>query len=78
LLTFLLVVSVAAPALAQVSVIADGDQAELLKGRNPQIAANKKLVFDFLRIALDAGRRRPFVRSGWSACFGMPSVREAQ
>jgi predicted SnoaL-like aldol condensation-catalyzing enzyme len=43
------------PALAQVPVTAAADQAALLKDKNPEMAANKKLVFDFLRIVLNAG-----------------------
>jgi predicted SnoaL-like aldol condensation-catalyzing enzyme len=57
-LAFLLILgALGAPAqaLAQARVIAAKDQAALLKDNSPQLAANKKLVFDFLRIVLNAG-----------------------
>ena len=56
-LAFLLMlgaVGAAAPALAQAPVVAAENQAALLKDKDPQLAANKKVVFDFLRIVLDA------------------------
>lgn len=42
------------PAFAQASVAAAPDQLALLKSSDPREAANKKLVFDFLRVVLDA------------------------
>lgn len=44
-----------APAFAQVPITAAPDQAALLKDRNSQLAANKKLVFDFWRTVIAAG-----------------------
>jgi predicted SnoaL-like aldol condensation-catalyzing enzyme len=54
-LAFFLMLGAAVPALAQVPVTAAADQAALLKDKNPELAANKKLAFDFLRVVLNAG-----------------------
>lgn len=43
-----------APGFAQVPVTPAPDQLALLKSSDPREAANKKLVFDFLRVILDA------------------------
>ena len=45
---------VAAPALAQVDPRPAADQAALIKSTDPQLAANKKLVYDFWREVLEA------------------------
>jgi predicted SnoaL-like aldol condensation-catalyzing enzyme len=52
----LLAVSLTAwtPVFAQVPVTPAPDQLALLKSSDPREAANKKLVFDFLRVVLDA------------------------
>lgn len=42
------------PAFAQVPVTPAQDQLGLLKSKDPKLAANKKLVFDFWRTVLDA------------------------
>ena len=47
-----------APSAAPVSalpVVAAADQMELLKSKDPRLAKNKKLVFDFWREVLEAG-----------------------
>lgn len=46
----------AAPALAQVPVEPAIDQAALLKSDSAVLAANKRLVYDFWRTVLEAGR----------------------
>lgn len=52
----LVLLSFAGSAWAQVPVTAAADQQKLLASSDPQLAANKKLVYDFARIIL-AGRR---------------------
>jgi hypothetical protein len=42
------------PVLAQVPVTPAPNQLALLKSGDPREAANKKLVFDFLRVVIDA------------------------
>lgn len=46
----------AAPGLAQVPVVPAADQTVLLKSESDALAANKRLVYDFWRIVLEAGR----------------------
>jgi predicted SnoaL-like aldol condensation-catalyzing enzyme len=45
-----------APVLAQVPPTAVADQLPLLKSKDPQLAANKKLVFDMYRTIVNAGQ----------------------
>ncbi len=45
-----------APAFAQVEVTAGASQQAMLRSDDPALAANKRLVFDFWRIVLDAHR----------------------
>jgi predicted SnoaL-like aldol condensation-catalyzing enzyme len=54
---FILLTAMIAPvaAWAQVPVKATTDQTSLLASSNPQIAANKRLVYDFWREVLEAG-----------------------
>jgi predicted SnoaL-like aldol condensation-catalyzing enzyme len=54
---FILLTAMIAPAAAwaQVPVKAATDQTSLLASSNPQIAANKRLVYDFWREVLEAG-----------------------
>ena len=55
-LSMLFLVMFCAPALAQVEVTAGPSQEAMLRSDDPKLAANKRLVFDFWRIALDARR----------------------
>ncbi len=55
LLFLLIAVAVATPAFAQAPVMVDMNQQALLESDDPQLAANKKLVYDFWRIVLRAG-----------------------
>jgi predicted SnoaL-like aldol condensation-catalyzing enzyme len=50
----LLAICSALPALAQVPVTAHPDQHRLLASANPQLASNKKLVYDFYRTVIVA------------------------
>lgn len=50
-----LMLAVTPPALAQVPVTAAPDQLALLKSEDPQLAANKRLVFDFWREVFEGG-----------------------
>lgn len=43
------------PSLAQVPVVASGDQTKFLISSDPKLAANKKLVYDFWREVFEAG-----------------------
>ena len=52
----LILVLFSAPALAQVAVTAGPSQETMLRSDDPKLAANKRLVFDFWRIVLDAHR----------------------
>ncbi len=45
----------ALPALAQVSVTANPDHKAMLASKDPKLAANKKLVYDFWREVFEAG-----------------------
>lgn len=49
-----LLLAACSPVFAQVPVTQAPDQLALLKSKDPKLAANKKLVFDFWRIVLDA------------------------
>jgi predicted SnoaL-like aldol condensation-catalyzing enzyme len=53
-LAALLAVLLAMPASAQLPVEVHPDQLRLLESKDPQLAANKKLVFDFWREVLQA------------------------
>lgn len=44
------------PALAQVPVTANPDHKAMLASKDPKLAANKKLVYDFWREVFEAGR----------------------
>lgn len=44
------------PVRAQVPVTAEPDHGKLLASTDPQLAANKRLVYDFWRTVLEAGR----------------------
>ena len=46
---------IAAPAFAQVPVLPSPDQAVLLANADPQLASNKRLVYDFWREVLEGG-----------------------
>ncbi|MDM0059116.1 nuclear transport factor 2 family protein [Variovorax fucosicus] len=52
----LLTVVLSAPALAQTSVTPNPDHASLLGSADPQLAANKRLVYDFWREVFEAGQ----------------------
>ncbi|MBD5603867.1 MAG: nuclear transport factor 2 family protein [Candidatus Eremiobacteraeota bacterium] len=43
------------PVTAQVAVVPTHDQKALLSSKDPRLAQNKKLVYDFWRIVLEAG-----------------------
>ena len=53
-LLVLFMLGAAVPAYAQVPVTAAPDQAAQLQDKDPKLAANKKIVYDFLRIVLNA------------------------
>ena len=44
----------AAPVFAALPVVPAPDQAALLKSKDPKLAANKKLAYDFFRVVLRA------------------------
>lgn len=50
-----LVAAAAMPALAQLPVVAAPDHATLLASADPQLAKNKRLVYDFWREVFEAG-----------------------
>lgn len=50
-----LLIAAAAPATAQVPVTAASDHAVLLASADPQLAKNKRLVYDFWREVFEAG-----------------------
>lgn len=50
-----LIASAAMPALAQLPVVAAPDHAALLASADPQLAKNKRLVYDFWREVFEAG-----------------------
>ena len=52
--SLLLLVMFCAPALAQIEVTAGPSQEAMLQSDDPPLAANKRLVYDFWRIVLDA------------------------
>ena len=54
--SLLFVLLLSAPAFAQVEVTAGPNQEAMLQSDDPKLAANKRLVFDFWRIVLDAHR----------------------
>ena len=54
LLFLLVIVAVGSPAFAQAPVTVDMNQQALLESDDPQLAANKKLVYDFWRVVLRA------------------------
>ena len=54
LATVCLAALVSAPALAQLPVETEANQPALLESRDAALAANKKLVFDFWRVVLQA------------------------
>ncbi len=54
LLFLLIAVAIVTPALAQEPVMVSRNQQALLGSDDPQLAANKKLVYDFWRVILDA------------------------
>jgi predicted SnoaL-like aldol condensation-catalyzing enzyme len=51
----MLLMGLIATAMAQVAPVASPDQLSMLKSANPQLASNKKLVFDFWRIVYEGG-----------------------
>jgi predicted SnoaL-like aldol condensation-catalyzing enzyme len=51
----LLMLSLALPALAQVTVSANPDHKAMLMSKDTKLAANKKLVYDFWREVFEAG-----------------------
>ena len=55
LLLGMLLVGLVAVAGAQVPPVENPDQLSMLKSDNPQLARNKKLVFDFWRIVYEGG-----------------------
>lgn len=58
----ILLLAVSLPIFAQVPVTAASDQLALLKSKDPKLAANKKLVFDFWRTVLDAHHTEEIVK----------------
>ncbi len=55
LLAIVLAAGFAGPALAQLPVQATADHAKLLASADPQLAANKRLVYDFWREVFEGG-----------------------
>jgi len=54
-LTLMLVACLASPSFAQLPVQANPDHKALLASKDPKLAANKKLVYDFWREVFEAG-----------------------
>lgn len=55
LIAVVLLANLAGVAHAQVPPVANPDQLSMLKSNDPQLARNKKLVFDFWRIVFEGG-----------------------
>ncbi len=54
-LTALIVLCLALPSLAQVPVTANADHKAMIASKDPKLAANKKLVYNFWREVFEAG-----------------------
>ena len=90
LLFLFIVIAIATPAFAQAPVTMNMNQQALLESDDPQVAADKKLVFDFWREVFNGGnadkipeyigeeyiQHNPNVPSGREAFMGFMSGRE--